>query len=127
MKGFFMDRTGKYFDVTLKNIHLKWGTTGMTDGHPRDRSNLEAYIPIPIHVAEELNLSRRLCFNVSNTDFQVHASGSQGKKLEFGKNFSSVGDLKPLGKFLKGQLHLQPGNRVRVKWVSPDTVEIKKV
>lgn len=122
-----MDRTGKSFDVNLEKIHLKWGTTGMTDGSPRDRSELEAYIPIPMRIAKELNLLRSDCFYVENLDFQLRVSGSQGPNNEYGKQFTSAGNLKPLGIYLKNQLNLQPGNRVRVEWISQDTVSIAKI
>lgn len=122
-----MNLTGKYFDVILKDIHLKWGTLGNKDGYPRNRHELEVYIPIPSKIAKEFNLLRGQCFNVQNCDFQLRVSGSQGENKAFGKNFESAGNLKLLGEYLKQQLNLYPGSKIRIKWISQETINISKI
>ncbi|KAA9179315.1 hypothetical protein F6X86_05295 [Enterococcus durans] len=122
-----MDRTGKYFDVILKDAHLNWGRKGITNGLPRNRHKLESYIPICSQVAKELLLIRGQRFNVYGCDFQLRVSGSQGKDKRYGKNFESAGNLKLLGEHLKQKLHLYPESKIRIEWIDSNTINIQKM
>lgn len=122
-----MERTGKYIDAVLQRVHLNWGTTGLTDGARRNRHELEVYIPISSSKAEYLELRRGEEFNVSDCDFKLRASGSQGTNRQYGKNFESSGNLRLLGSHLKNVMGLTPGCTVRVEWISEDTVKISKI
>ncbi len=123
-----MATTGDFFTVELQDVHLNWGTVSR-DG-ARHRHPDEAYIPIPSTIAIRLNLlNDGTLFNVHGQNFQVKATGTQSSLSypKYGKNLSSSGNLKLLGRYLKGTLNAQPGNIVRVEWLSDTDVSITLV
>lgn len=116
-----MATTGDFFTTELQEVHLNWGTVsrdGLRHRHPD-----EAYIPIHSNDAIRLNLiNDGTTFDVHGQNFQVKATGIQNSS--YGKNLSSSGNLKLLGRYLKGCLNANPGDTVRVEWLSDTEVEI---
>ena len=114
---------GDYFEVELLPVHLNWGTTSRNGN--RHRHPDEVYIPIPKDVATNLNLiNNGTEFTVQGQPFNVKATGTQGSNHTYGKNLTSANGLRPLGRYLKGQLHAQPGDTARVEWLTDTEVSI---
>ena len=118
-----MATTGDYLTVELQDVHLNWGTVS-SDGS-RNRHSDEVYIPIHMDVARNLDLfNDGTEFSVHGQNFRVKATGTQGTTTIYGKNLTSANGLRPLGRYLKGQLNATPGDIVRVEWLSDTEVEI---
>lgn len=121
-----MATTGDSFTTELLPVHLNWGTTSRTG--TRHRHPDEVYIPISIDIARDLDLvNDGTEFCVSGQNFRVKATGTQGDNIVYGKNLTSSNGLKPLGRYLKGTLNAQPGDTVRVEWISDTEVSITLV
>ncbi|WP_321993480.1 phospholipase D-like domain-containing protein [Clostridium butyricum] len=115
--------TGDYFEAELLPVHLNWGTTSRNG--QRNRHPDEVYIPIFIDVARNLDLfNDGTEFAVQGQNFNVKATGTQGLNSDYGKNLTSANGLKPLGRYLKGQLNAHPGDIVRVEWITNTEVSI---
>ncbi len=120
-----LSRTGQSFDVVLKKAHLNWGTEGASR-IIKKRNEYEVYIPISIHNAQKYNIKTGEIFDCSSDDgyFQgpLKATGSQGKKLDFGKNFYKEGDLRALGYWLKDRLKASEGDIVRITFTGENSM-----
>ncbi|MBU3201737.1 hypothetical protein LL037_08395 [Clostridium estertheticum] len=114
---------GDYFTVELQPVHLNWGTVSTTGS--RHRHPDEAYIPVSVADALRLNLlNNGTLFNVSGQGFSVKVTGTQSNYPQYGKNLSSSHNLRLLGAYLKRSLNAQPGDTIRVEWISNMDVEI---
>lgn len=119
-----MANIGDSFPAKLKDVHLGWGIVSK-DG-TRHRDPYEAYIPIKSKYASEFDLlNDGTEYDVLGQDFKVKFTGKQHDKVH-GKNLSSSGDLTLLGKYLKDDLELKPGDTVEVTFVSKDKISIDK-
>jgi hypothetical protein len=120
-----MANIGDSFKAKLKDVHLGWGIVSK-DG-TRHRDPYEAYIPLKSKIATKYDLiNDGTEFNVTGQDFKIKFTGKQHDKIH-GKNLSSSGDLTLLGKYLKDDLELKPGDAVKVKFVSENEVSINKL
>ncbi|MDI3540735.1 MAG: hypothetical protein PWP66_273 [Thermosediminibacterales bacterium] len=124
-----MPKTGDAFTITLKEVHLNWGTKSSKG--VRCRSELEVYIPIPIKYARKFDIKQGAVFDAESSDgFYNHgllAGGSQGDNYQYGKNFESKGDLEKLGEWLKDYCKAEPGDKVEVRWTSPNKVRLTHI
>lgn len=119
-----MPNTGDSYSAVLREVHLSWGTLSK-DG-TRSRSELEAYIPIRAEIARELNIPQGAVYQATSSDglynHPLKASGSQGDRKQYGKNFESSGNLKILGQWLKNHCCARPGDEILVEWTSPTDI-----
>lgn len=122
-----MTRTGNYFDVTLNDAHLNWGTIGASR-ITGQRNSFESYIPISMHNARTYNIMQGEIFTCTSEDgyFQglLKAAGSQGTLGQYGKNFTKSGDMRAIGYWLKDRKNAQPGDTVRIFFNDENTIEM---
>ncbi|AND40652.1 MULTISPECIES: hypothetical protein [Bacillaceae] len=120
-----MPRSGQYFDVELKRAHLNWGTEGASRSVYR-RNEYEVYIPISMDNARRYTIRPGELFHCTSADGFFHgplkATGSQGKLLEYGKNFHKEGDLRALGYWLKDRHNAREGDIVRVEFTGENSI-----
>jgi hypothetical protein len=121
----FMPKTGDSFVVELKEAHLNWGTHRYTNS--RDQIDGEGYIQIPANIAYSLGISNGSVYNCTSSDGQynhpLRASGNQSDP-RYAKQFQSDGNLKLLGGWLHQVCNAKVGDRVKVRWTSPNDIII---
>ncbi|HDR4914384.1 TPA: hypothetical protein ROY02_003815 [Bacillus cereus] len=125
-----MSRTGRCFEVVLKDAHLMWGTLG-SSRVGGSRSGYEAYLPIRMHEARTFNILNGEIFTAVSTDGyfdnNLKATGTQGPSGQYGKNLTPDGDMRKLGYWLKDRLNAQPGDTVRVCFESENDLTLEYI
>ncbi|MGE5403331.1 MAG: hypothetical protein ACM3PP_00125 [Candidatus Saccharibacteria bacterium] len=120
-----MPTAGDFYECTLKEAHLGWGELGPSR-EDHNRSELEAYIPISKNVAERLLIYKQVDYNGRSSDgflnCTVRATGSRSAGDPFAKQFQTKGDLREMGRWLKGHCGAVPGDIVRVEFTSQNDV-----
>ena len=131
-----MANRGDWYEVELKQAHLEWGTHRYTDS--RGIVYGEVYLAIPRNTAEQFKI-----FNSNGTNgidcwgqniFACYSSDgmyegvlrAQGNSYAgdvYAKQFSEDKNLKGIGGWYQS-VGATVGGRVRVQWISPDTIEI---
>jgi len=123
-----MSRTGKNFDVVLKDVHLNWGTVGLSRSSLGKRNEFEAYIPISITNAKVFDIKQGETFECISDDGlfneSMRATGSQGDAKQYGKNLTKVGDMRGVGYWLKDRKKAKPGDTVRILFVDENVIQI---
>lgn len=122
-----MPRTGQYFDVTLNQAHLNWGTEGESRITKR-RNPFEVYLPINMDNARKFDIRTGEVFDGYSSDgfYQgpLKATGSQGPLKQFAKNLHKDGDLRTLGYWLKDRIGAKVGDKVRIEFTSEDSIKL---
>lgn len=117
-----MPDVGDWYEVELKEAHLKWGELGPSR-RVVTRSYQEAYIQIPLSEARRLNILKAADYHAVSADgylnHTVRATGSVNRYSPYAKQFQGKGDLKLIGRWLKDYLNAQVGDLVRVEFTSP--------
>lgn len=126
MKGDYnTPNTGQSYTITLKDVHINWGTHRNTA--TREPIEKEAYIPIPADIAYKYNILKGDKYNCVSSDDLLEtillASGNQSDP-KFAKQLESYRDLKILGKWLHNICHAKAGDKIKVLWTSPKDMEI---
>ncbi|MGG4496599.1 hypothetical protein [Brevibacillus reuszeri] len=124
-----MPSAGDSFFIQLKPPHLRWGTLGDSRRY-NQRSQFEAYVPIPLNFARQFSIYSGSILNGSTSDgffsTQVRASGSAGDNLEYAKQFQGSGNLKLFGFWFR-HVNAKPGDLVKVDFTSPTDVVFSKL
>lgn len=132
-----MPNKGDTFTVILKSVHLGWGTKRYTGS--RDSIAGEGYIPIPSEFARNHDVYNSNYgqtgigvneFNAKSIDGYftgvLKTSGGSRAGDIHAKNLHGSGDLKALGRWFY-QVNMQPGDQVRVEWISSTSLTLEKV
>lgn len=134
-----MANTGDTYTVILDNAHLGWGTHRYTTTRPPIPG--ERYLPIPradairigVYNSNATNGNDVLgqnIFNCTSADGSFNAvfkaQGCSQAGDPYAKQFSVNDDLQALNIWY-GRISAQPGDRVRVTWVSPTDIIIEKI
>ena len=119
---------GDHYSVILKKSHIDWGGYRHTDTRPKIAG--EAYVPIPRDHAQFLQIYKGDLFTAVFADgfpsFQARAAGNSAAGDVFAKQFQGDGDLKAFGRWYTS-CGAEVGDRVKVKFLSPDTVQFELV
>lgn len=128
-----MATAGDSYEVELKEAHLNWGTYRHTN--TRDLRPGEGYIPIPAHIARQLNIYNNHnsgyghnLFNVSSSDQFIQneslkAQGGTDRTSSYAKQFSIENNLSRIGEWY-AHTNANIGDRVRVEWLSETDILI---
>ena len=128
-----MATAGDSYEVELKEAHLNWGTYRHTK--TRDLRPGEGYIPIPAHIARQLNIYNirnqglgHNLFNVSSSDQFIQnellkAQGGTDRTSIYAKQFSIEKNLSRIGEWY-AYTNANIGDRVRVEWLSETDILI---
>lgn len=128
-----MATAGDSYEVELKEAHLNWGTYRHTN--TRDLRPGEGYIPIPAHIAKQLNIYNihnpglgHNLFNVSSSDQFIQnellkAQGGTDRTSIYAKQFSIENNLSRIGEWY-AYTNANIGDRVRVEWLSETNILI---
>lgn len=134
-----MAKTGDYYDVSLSESHLGWGTHRYTNSRPRIEG--ERYIPIPRGDARRLSILNsnatagqdvpgQNIFFCSSADGTFHAvMKAQGCSHEgdpYAKQFSVNDDLQALSEWYN-YIDAQVGDIIRVEWISSTEIIIDRI
>lgn len=130
-----MPKSGDSYVVQLRENHLAWGTYRYTDSRaPRAG---EAYLPIPVQRAREFGvynenatngddvLGKNIFYCATLREY-LKAQGCSNAGDIFAKQFAIADDLKGLGRWYRA-VGAEPGDRVRVTWISSTEVEIELI
>ena len=130
-----MPRTGDTFITLLKQAHLEWGT----HRHTNSRGTIygEGYLQIPKQVATSIGIYNSNLPGATNTyicnsvdgylnNVTLKASGSTNAGDIYAKQFQGSGNLKLIGDWFY-YVNAQEGDRVKITWTSPSTLEIEKI
>lgn len=128
---------GDTFTVELKSSHLGWGEFRYTCSRPPIPG--EGYIPIHKEFARRFNIynsnhtTTGMGFNLFNCrsidglfSGVLKAAGCSTAGDIYAKQFEGNGDLKALGRWYSA-ISAQPGDYVRVTWISPTDIEIELI
>lgn len=130
-----MPKSGDSYVVQLRENHLAWGTYRYTDSRaPRAG---EAYLPIPVQRAREFGvynenatngddvLGKNIFYCATLREY-LKAQGCSNAGDIYAKQFAIADDLKGLGRWYRA-VGAEPGDRVRVTWISSTEVEIELI
>ena len=134
-----MAEKGNCYVITLRKTHMEWGEYRHTSS--RETIIGEAYIPIPLHVAQEFELFNskgtggvdilgKNLFKFSTVDNYINgilkAQGNKRAGDIYAKQFSVYKDLRALGEWFQ-YIGATEGTMVKVEWISSDEVVLSKV
>ncbi|MGG4488127.1 hypothetical protein [Metabacillus idriensis] len=122
-----MLRSGNKIEITLKDVHLNWGTEGASRS-ARVRNPYESYIPISMEHAKRFNILKGETFECISDDgyFEgdMKATGSQGNLKQYGKNLVRSGNMRALGYWLKDRKNARPGDKVVIEFIEENKITI---
>lgn len=131
-KEFVMPKVGDTFVVALKPSHLGWGTYRYTD--TRNPIYGEGYIKIPRNYAERFDIyndnhptanPRYYCTAINGIYSGILlAQGCSRAGDIYAKQFAEEGNLKGIGNWYRS-VGAQVGGRVKVTFISSDSLEIE--
>lgn len=127
-----------FYDVELKETYLSWGSYRNTSS--RGFIYGEGYLPIPASFAKNNNIynSNNHNIGIGFNEFNfftsdgfinsgiLKASGCSNAGNIHAKNLHVSGDLKGLGSWF-AHINAQIGDTIRVDFISPNRIELKKL
>ena len=129
-----MPHAGDSYDIELKEAHVRWGEHRHSLTRPRIKD--EGYIPIPAHIARDLNIFNgnhpTVGINLYTCSFKdgysdeehIKACGNSTKGDIYAKQFQGDGDLQVFGKWFK-HVGAQVGDIVRITWATATHFEVE--
>lgn len=119
-----MAQAGDSYVVELKPSHLDWGRYRHTQ--TRDAIAGEGYVKIPRAKAEEYGIylgnTYIAVFSDGFPSFSIRAAGNSYAGDIYAKQFQGDGDLKAFGRWY-ASCGAKVGDRVRVKFITPQKIE----
>ena len=131
-----MPENGDYFEVTLRETHLRWGEYRSSDSRVRIAG--EGFIPIPANDARRIGIynshnGEGIGYNefyAKSEDERycgvIKTSGNSSAGSIYAKNISGSGDLKAFHNWFR-DANIHPGTRIRIEWTSTTEVTFKVI